>query len=41
LKARFSPPIPAADLSDIPSFVYPPKKVSSATITVEEIASAL
>jgi hypothetical protein len=41
LKAPFFSPIPAADLSDIPSFAYPPEKVSSATITVEEIASAL
>jgi hypothetical protein len=41
LKAHFFLPITAADLSDIPSFVYPPEKVSSATITVEEITSAL
>ncbi len=41
LKARFFPPNPAADLSDIPSYAYPPGKQSPAAITVEEIASAL
>ncbi len=41
LKARFFPPISAADLSDIPSFVYPPEKIYFAIITIEEIASAV
>ncbi len=41
LKARFFPPIPAADLSDIPDFQYPAEKFLSTTISIEEIASAL
>ncbi len=41
LKARFFPPVPAADLSDIPDFYYPAEKSSSASISLEEIASAL
>jgi hypothetical protein len=41
LKARFYLPIPAANISDIPSFVYRLETFSSAAITVEEIASAL
>jgi hypothetical protein len=41
LKARFLLPIPQADLSDIPSFVYPPEKISPSAITLEEITSAL
>jgi hypothetical protein len=41
LQAQIFPPIPAAEMSDIPSFVYPPEKVPLAAITVEEIVSAL
>jgi hypothetical protein len=41
LKARFFPPIPPADLSDIPEFQYPAKKSSPPSIALDEIASAL
>jgi hypothetical protein len=41
LKARFLPPIPDADLSDIPGFQYPAEKFSPTTLSVVEIASAL
>jgi hypothetical protein len=41
LRARFCPPIPPADLSDISSFSYPSDKPTPAVVTVEEIASAL
>jgi hypothetical protein len=41
LKAHFFPRIPTADLFNIPSFIYPSGKVSSANITVGEIASIL
>jgi hypothetical protein len=41
LKAHFFLRILAADISDIPPFIYPPEKVSSVTITIEEIESAL
>ncbi len=41
LKAHFFLPIPVADLSDIPEFQYPAEKMSSAFISLDEIASAL
>ncbi len=41
LKARFFPPIPTADLSDIPNFVYPMEKMSSHIISLEESSFAV
>ncbi len=41
LKACFFPPIPAADLSDIPSFHYPAEKFSSSIDSLDKLASAL
>jgi hypothetical protein len=41
LKSRFFPPIPPADLSDIPDFQYPAEKPSSPSITMDKIESAL